>query len=55
MKELDVIVMEDLKTKNLMKNKRLSRSISDSAWAKIKSMLEYKCDWYGKKLILVVP
>ncbi|HGF8031993.1 IS200/IS605 family accessory protein TnpB-related protein [Enterococcus faecium] len=54
-KELDVIVMEDLKTKNLMKNKRLSRSISDSAWAKIKSMLEYKCDWYGKKLILVVP
>lgn len=54
-KEFDVIVMEDLKTKNLMKNKRLSRSIADSAWAKIKSMLEYKCDWYGKELLLVAP
>lgn len=54
-KEFDIIVMEDLKTKNLMRNKRLSRSIADSAWAKIKSMLEYKCDWYGKELILVAP
>ncbi|MFG5423795.1 RNA-guided endonuclease TnpB family protein [Enterococcus faecalis] len=52
-KEFDTIVMEDLKTKNMMKNKHLSRSIADSAWAKIKSMLEYKCDWYGKELILV--
>lgn len=54
-KEFDVIVMEDLKIKNLMKNKHLSRSIADSAWAKIKSMLEYKCDWYGKELIIVSP
>lgn len=54
-KEFDTIVIEDLKTKNLMKNKHLSRSIADSAWAKIKSMLEYKCDWYGKELILVSP
>ncbi len=54
-KEFDVIVMEDLKTKNLMKNHHLARSIADSAWGKIKSMLAYKCDWYGKKLILVPP
>lgn len=54
-KDFDLIVMEDLKTKNLMKNKRLARSIADSAWAKIKSMLEYKCDWYGKTLVLVSP
>lgn len=54
-KEFDVIVMEDLKTKNLMKNHHLARSIADSAWAKIKSMLEYKCEWYGKELILVTP
>jgi putative transposase len=53
--EFDLIVMEDLKTKNLMKNKRLSRSIADSSWAKIKAMLEYKCDWYGKELVLVAP
>lgn len=54
-KKFDLIVMEDLKTKNLMKNKRLSRSIADSSWAKIKTMLQYKCDWYGKELILVAP
>lgn len=54
-KEFDLIVMEDLKTKNLMKNKRLSRSIADASWAKIRMMLQYKCDWYGKALIFVEP
>ena len=45
--------MEDLSTKKLMQNHHLARSIADAAWAKIKSMLTYKCDWYGKELILV--
>lgn len=54
-KGFDTIVMEDLKTKNLLQNHHLSRSIADSAWAKIKSILTYKCDWYGKELILVAP
>ncbi|MDR0921716.1 MAG: transposase [Lactobacillales bacterium] len=54
-KEFDVIAMEELQTKNMMQNHKLSRSIADSAWAKIKSMLEYKCEWYGKQLILVAP
>lgn len=54
-KNFDLIVMEDLKTKNLMKNKRLSRSIADASWAKIRTMLQYKCDWYGKELIFVAP
>lgn len=54
-KEFDLIAMEDLKTKNLLKNKRLSRSISDASWAKIRTMLQYKCDWYGKELIFVEP
>ncbi|MFZ2743597.1 MAG: transposase, partial [Trichococcus flocculiformis] len=26
-----------------------------AAWAKIKSMLAYKCEWYGKELVLVNP
>ena len=50
-KEFDINVMEDLKTKNLMKIKRLSCSIADSAWSKIMSRLEYKCDWYVKNLL----
>ena len=52
-RKYDLIAMEDLSTKNLMQNHHLARSIADASWAKIKSMLTYKCDWYGKKLILV--
>ena len=52
-RKYDLIAMEDLSTKKLMQNHHLARSIADAAWAKIKSMLTYKCDWYGKELILV--
>lgn len=53
--EFDIIAMENLQTKNMMRNKHLSRSIADSSWAKIKSMVAYKCEWYGKELRLVAP
>ena len=51
----DVIVIEDLKTKNLLKNHHLAKSISNSSWYLFREMLEYKCRWYGKKLIKVSP
>lgn len=51
----DVIVMEDLKTKNLLKNHHLAKSISNQAWREFRIMLEYKCKWYGKKLVIVSP
>ena len=54
-REYDFIAMEDLKTKNLLQNHNLARSIADASWAKIKSMLAYKCEWYGKELVLVNP
>ncbi|MPM78586.1 IS200/IS605 family transposase ISLhe65 [bioreactor metagenome] len=54
-KKYDLIVLEDLKTKNLLQNRQLARSIADAAWAKIKSMLAYKCEWYGKEMVLVNP
>ena len=47
-RHFDLIVLEDLKTKNLLQNHHLSRSIADAAWVKIKSMLAYKCDWLGE-------
>ena len=51
----DVIVIEDLKTKNLLKNHHLAKSIANNSWYLFRKMLEYKCKWYGKKLIKVSP
>jgi len=51
----DVIVIEDLKTKNLLHNHKLSRAIANQSWRELRLMLEYKCEWYGKKLITVNP
>ena len=54
-KNYDVIVIEDLRTKNLLKNHHLAKSISNQAWREFRTMLEYKCKWYGKKLITIKP
>ncbi|QWS05259.1 RNA-guided endonuclease TnpB family protein [Limosilactobacillus reuteri] len=54
-KKYDVIVIEDLKAKNLQKNHHLAKSIANASWYQFRTMLEYKCQWYGKRLIIVKP
>ena len=54
-KSYDVIVIEDLKTKNLLKNHSLAKSITNNSWYLFREMLEYKCKWYGKQLVVVSP
>jgi len=54
-KHYDVIAIEDLKTKNLMRNHKLAHNIANAGWRMFRQMLEYKCEWYGKKLIVVAP
>ncbi|WCL66804.1 IS200/IS605 family element transposase accessory protein TnpB [Limosilactobacillus fermentum] len=48
-----MIVIEDLKAKNLQKNHHLAKAIANASWYQFRTMMEYKCDWYGKQLITV--
>lgn len=54
-KQYDVIVIEDLKAKNLQKNHHLAKSIANASWYQFRAMLEYKCRWHDKQLIVVKP
>ncbi len=44
----DSIFMEDLNVSGMLKNRKLSRVIQDSAWSTLASMIEYKANWFGK-------
>ena len=51
--ENQVICIEDLAVKNMVKNRHLSKSISDSGWGEFKRQLEYKSVWHGRTLVKV--
>lgn len=51
----DLVAVEDLKVKNLMKNHHLARAIADCSWGSFIQKLDYKTKAYGKMLIKVSP
>ncbi|TGA97267.1 transposase [Sporolactobacillus shoreae] len=54
-KTYDRIALENLKTKNLLRNHTLARAIANQAWGELRRQLIYKSAWYGKELVLVNP
>ena len=52
-RENQTIVIEDLAVRNMVRNHSLARAISDAAWSEMRSMLSYKCEWYGRDLVVV--
>lgn len=52
-KSCDVICVEDLQVKNMVKNHKLARSISDVSWSEFTRQLAYKAKWYGKELVKI--
>ena len=52
-KTTPVIAVEDLNVRGLIRNRHLSRAISDVGWGEFVRMLEYKSQWYGSKLVKV--
>ncbi len=51
--ENQVIICEDLKVKNMQKNRRLSFSIAEASWTTLINMLKYKSKWYGRDFVQV--
>ncbi|MFD6859900.1 RNA-guided endonuclease InsQ/TnpB family protein [Rhodococcus sp. NPDC060090] len=52
-RENQAIAIEDLSVRNMVANHSLARAISDASWRQLRTMLEYKADWYGRDLLVV--
>ncbi len=48
-----VICTETLRVKNMLKNRSLSKAISDAGWSELVRMLEYKSEWYGRTMVKI--
>lgn len=52
-KENQIICLEDLSVKGMERNHKLAKSVMDVSFSKFVEMLEYKAEWYGRKIIKI--
>ena len=52
-RKYDIICMEDLQVKNMIKNHRLARNIADVSWSEFNRILSYKAKWYERTIVRV--
>ena len=51
--ENQVIVMEDLNVKGMVRNHKLAESISEVNWGEFRRILAYKAAWHGRQLVFI--
>ncbi len=54
-KNHDLVVAEELRSKNMLRNHALAMSIADVGWRRFLGMLAYKADLYAHKFVTVDP
>ncbi len=52
-RENQAIAIEDLNVSGLVKNRKLSRAISDAGWYSFRSLLDAKCEKYGRDFVVI--
>ena len=52
-RKYDIICIEDLQVKNMVRNNKLARNIIDVSWSEFSRILEYKAKWYGKTVVRI--
>ncbi|MFN1142198.1 RNA-guided endonuclease InsQ/TnpB family protein [Serratia quinivorans] len=51
--ENQVVCVESLKVKNMIRNPKLSKAIADAGWSELVRQLQYKGEWAGRSVVAI--